>query len=112
MLVESECIVILLVVMVFLFLRKGQKDYAALTAPLIILPFVNGLMNIVVAFLKIPINNNILCIVDIVAMAASVSIMGVMSIKLKTKKTRTVYMCVSVGFTVALTLIYLYNYVF
>ena len=110
MLVESICIILILVIMMFLFIRSGRKDYAVATAPLLIVPFFHTITNVVWEIVKLPYDVNLMASVDVVGLAIAVAMMGFMSSKYKTKATRYGYLLVSVGFTAIMTIILIFNY--
>ena len=110
MLVESICVILILLIMVFLFMRSDRKDYALATAPLLIVPFFHTMSNIMFDVFKIPFDVNVFASVDVVGLAIAVAMMGFVSSKHKTKASRYAYLFVSVGFTAILTIIFIFNY--
>lgn len=110
MLVEAICITLILAIMVFMFLRSGRKDYAIATVPLLIVPIFHTVSNLIYDVFKIAISVNVKAAVDVVGLAIAVAIMGFISSKYKTKASRFGYLLVSGGFTVILTIIFIFNY--
>lgn len=109
MLVESIAITCILVVMVFIFLRAGKKQYAVATAPLLVVPFMNVLYNVASEYLKMPINIQTQMLVLIISLAVAVLLIGFLANAIKAKKYKLVYIFTCGGFTTLLTVIFLYN---
>lgn len=110
MLVESIAIVLIIVFIVFVFLRSNRKEYAAATAPLVILPFFHILAFLVDDLFSIVLSTNLKAGVDIFGLVVSVSFIAMMSTKLKSKRSRTGYLLVCTTFTTALALIFIFNH--
>ncbi len=110
MLVESICIILILTIMVFMFMRSGRKDFALATAPLLIVPFFHTISNLIYDLFKISISVNVKAGTDVLGLAIAVAIMGIISSKHKTKASRLGYLLISGGFTTLLTIIFIFNY--
>lgn len=109
MLVESMAIVMIFAVMAFLFLRAHRKDYAAAVAPLMIVPFVHAVAGILGEFFPFAAHDHFHAFADVIGLAAAVAIMGMLCTTLKSRKAKYVYLLACGGFSLALTLIFLYN---
>lgn len=110
MLVESICIILIFVLIRFDFLRRGRKDYAKAMTPLLVLPIVHTVFNVIGDIIKLPVNVNVKAAADVLALAVAIAYMAIVSIKLKTTKSRTAYLIVCGGFTTILTIIFIFNY--
>lgn len=110
MLVESICIVLILAIMVFVFMRGGRKDYALAVVPLLIVPFVHMLSSLVQDVLKIALSTNVKAAADVVGLAIAMAMIGLISGKMETKKSRMAYLIISGGFTAVLTIMFVMNY--
>lgn len=110
MLVESICIILILSIMIFVFLRSGRKDYAISTSPLLIVPFFHTVSNLIYDLFSVSINVNVKAIVDVLGLAIAVAIIGFIAGQHKTKASRVGYLIICAGFTTVLTIIFIYNY--
>ena len=109
MLVESLAILMIFAVMAFLFLRAHRKDYAAAIAPLMIVPLVHALAGVLGEFFRFATHTNFRAFADVIALTAAVAIMGMLCTSLKSRKAKYAYLLLCGGFSLALTLIFLYN---
>ncbi|MFZ2538115.1 MAG: hypothetical protein WAX04_04365 [Oscillospiraceae bacterium] len=110
MLVESICIILILTIMVFIFMRSGRRDFALATAPLLIVPFFHTVSNLAYDVFKIAISVNVKAGADVLGLAIAVALMGVISSTHKTKASKLGYLLISGGFTTLLTIIFICNY--
>lgn len=109
MIVESISIIVIFTAMSFIFVRAKKKDYAAATAPLIIVPFAQLLGNILNEIFGKVITVDIQSLIVIIGLAIGVVLIGVASSFLVGKKSRVVYILICGGFTTILTIVFLYN---
>lgn len=109
MLVESIAILMILIIMGFIFLRAHRKDYALWILPLIFVPLVHTAVALLAEVWTVAAQMNVRAFSDVLALAASVAGMGMLSMKTSSRKTRFAYLSLCGGFSTALTLIYLYH---
>ena len=109
MLVESVAIVMVLLAMTIIFLRARRRDYAAATAPLLIVPFLNGIAAVIDEARHFHFPRDIHAAVVVFGLAAAVAVMGMLCTKLKSRKAKYAYLLLCGGFTTLLTVIFLYN---
>lgn len=111
MVVESLAIVLILIAMEVIFLRAHRKNNAVQIAPLLILPGGHFLANIIPDLIPgFMLSVQTKCLVDILCMTVAVALMGLFGAGLKSGKTKAAYLLTCGGFTLALGLIFLYNY--
>lgn len=110
MLVESICIVLILAIMLFGFLRGGRKDYALAVSPLLIVPFIHILASLVQDVMKISLSTNVKAAADVVGLAIAMAMLGFISGKIKSKKSKIAYLVITGGFTAVLTVMFVLNY--
>ena len=111
MLVESICIILIIAILMFIFLRSGRKEYAILATPLLLLPGIHTLANIVNELISSTVFTTALIISDIFGTALAAVSFGIASvINIKSKKSRFAYLVVCGGFTFVLEIIFLLNY--
>lgn len=110
MLVESICIILILLIMIFVLIRSGRKDYVLTTLPLLIVPFFNTVLSLIDDAMSLLVSVNVKVAVDILGLAITVAIMGWISGHFKTKKSRFAYLITCGGFTTILTIIFIFNY--
>lgn len=110
MLVESICIVLIIGFICFAFLRSGRNEYALAAAPLVILPLCHALVFVVRDIFNIVIGPNLRAGIDVFGLAVAISLFGLMSAKLKTRKSKAGYLLVCGGFTVVLALIFIFDH--
>lgn len=112
MLVECVCIILLILLMAFVFLRAHRKEYALTTLPLVILPLMH-LLSFTVAhhIAKImPLDTNGVTVAfDATALVISCTILGVLSNKITAKRAKIAYLVVCGTFVVLLTWVLISN---
>lgn len=106
MLVEAVSMLMIFAVMVFIFLRAKKKNHAIAIMPLLILPFVHTVMSLFGSHMTI----DILAIADVVALAVSVCLMGLLSNVFKKGKARFLYLLICGGFTTLICIIFVFNF--
>ncbi len=109
MLLESIVILMILGVLALLFLRRKRKDYAIGVLPLIMVPGFHVLIRIVRDLLHLNFSNYVLAGMDVLGLAVSVALLGMISVQLRSKKARAVYLLLCGGFSMVLTLIFLFS---
>ena len=109
MLVESIAILMILAVMLFLFLRAHRRDYAVATIPLMIVPFVHALVYLAGDVLRISISSDVRAAGDVLGLAISVALIGMICVRLKTRRSKYAYLLLCGGFSTALTMIYVFG---
>lgn len=107
MLVESIAILLILFIIVVVFLRARRKDDTIAILPLLLVPLVHTILELLRDAFPAVISTNVRAFADVLALAASVTVMGVLSGKMKSRKVKAAYLLLSVGFSAILTLIYL-----
>ncbi|WMJ22594.1 hypothetical protein RBG61_11430 [Paludicola sp. MB14-C6] len=109
MIVESIAIIIIFTVMSILFIRVKKKNYAAATAPLIIVPFFQLIANILNEYLGKVVTADIQSLIVIIGLAIGVVLIGVASNYLVGKKPKIAYILLCGSFTTILTIVFLCN---
>lgn len=109
MVVESFAIILVILLMAFIYLRSGKKNYGLAVLPLALVPFANGSF-IVITDSVVPISGTLaICymIVAVLALVVSCILYGLLSKNLIGKIAQRVYLCLCGGFTVILTTVFL-----
>lgn len=109
MLVESIAISMILVVMLFVFLRSHHRNYAIGTAPLLIVPVLNTLTAVLADALQLNIPKDFRAAVIVFGLAAAVAVVGMLCTMLKSRKAKYAYLFLAGGFTTLLTVIFVGN---
>ncbi len=112
MLIECTSIFLLILVVVIMYIRRGKKDYAFATIPLLVLPLMNILAYAVSGKLSfvLPMDKfTVYTAINIIAVVVSSCLVGVMSNKFKKKPTRAAYVTMSLIFNIVLAAILVYN---
>lgn len=109
MIVESISIFVIFTVMIFIFLRAHKKNYAIATAPLLGVPAFEIIANILNELIDKNVSIEIKSLILIVGLSVSLVIIGAVSVLLKGKKSRIIYILISGGFSTTLAIIFLYN---
>lgn len=106
MVVEIAVVAGFFLLMSMIFARGGHKDWAFATLPMILVPLVYVVLEVIVISL-IGVNVNIFAgtFTMIVAVVASAAWIGVVSHSLKSKRTSLTYVAISNAFNIALTAI-------
>lgn len=112
MIVESISISILFILMIFMFCRSKKYHFAFATAPLLVVPVLNVIFNVLRDYLKFKTDVTTHMLFLVIALAIAVLAIGLQSYKMKTKKTKIIYLITAGGFTTLLTIIFLYNLYF
>lgn len=109
MVVESFAIIMVILLMAFIYLRAGKKNYGLAVLPLALVPFANGSF-IILTDCVVPIPGNLAIfymIVAVLSLVVSCILYGLLSKNLLGKISRRVYLCLCGGFSVILTTIFL-----
>lgn len=109
MLVESIAILMVLFAMVVIFLRARRKDYAAATAPLLIVPGANALMEIINESVGYLLPIDIRAAIVVAGLAVSVALLGIFCTRFEKKKAKYSYLFLCGGFITLLSMIFLYS---
>lgn len=113
MLFACWAIVIVLLAMVFVFLRSNKKDYALAILPLIITPFIHIFSGVMAGFLKVlfPLNAaELRIIIDLTAGLVSCLLLGLATRGIREKKrVRCAFFWCCAGFVVILTIVLVTN---
>lgn len=109
MLVESIAISMILVVMLFVFLRSHHRKYAIGTVPMLIVPVLNVLTAVLADTLQLNISKDILAAVIVFGLAVAVAAIGMLCTMVKSRKAKYAYLFLSGGFTTLLTVIFIGN---
>lgn len=109
MLVESIAILMILLVMIFIFLRGHRRIYAVSTVPLLVVPFVHALVYIFADISKLHFSQDILTAVDAFGLAVAVALLGMFCTRCKTRKAKYAYLFLCGGFTTILSIIFIFN---
>ncbi len=112
MLVECISIILIILLMTFVFLRSGKREYAITTVPLLILP----LMHVLSLLVSGPLNgvfsldaHGITVAMDATALVFSCLFLGLFSHRISSKKARNVCLLICVSFVVVLTWVLIAN---
>ena len=113
MLVECLAIVVVILLLSFVFLRSGRKDYALTTLPLMLLPTVHVITSLLLAS---PLNGafsldtgGITVAIDATSLVVSCVLLGLFSHQITSKKARNFYLVISILFVVVLTWVLIAN---
>lgn len=109
MLVEAIAITAILLVMIFVFIRAEKPHYAIASSTLIIFPSVVVLTAVAKELFPKFITTNITALIYIIGLAVAFLLIGLASHIIKYKRSKIMYIIISAGFEIALSLIYLYN---
>lgn len=110
MIVESLAILLLLLAMEFFLLRAHHRDHALHMMPVLILPAGHLIANLLPDFLPfLTLSVEIRCMIDIILMMISVTMMGFFVANFERKKAKIGYIVIFGGFTLVLGLIFLTN---
>lgn len=109
MLLESIVILMILGLLAVLFLRRKRRDYAVGVLPLMMVPGFHVLVRIARDLLPWDFSNYVLAGADVLGLAVSVMLLGMISVRLRSKKARAVYLLLCGGFSIVLTLIFLFS---
>lgn len=106
MVVESGVIAVFFLLVAAIFTRVRHKDWGFATLPMMIVPLIYFLMEIVVvSVLHISVSVLAATIVIIVSVAASAAWIGIISQTMKSKKITWTYVSISNAFNIALAAI-------
>lgn len=109
MLVESIAIVMILIFIVVIFLRAHRKDYAMASLPFLLVPLAHALIMILGEFFRFANTPLFRAGGDVLALAVSIAMTAIFSTQVKSRRSRYVYLCLCGVFSVALTLIFIYQ---
>ena len=79
------------------------------TLPLLLVPLVHALITILGEFFRFATNELFRAGGDVLALAVSVAMIAIFSTQLKSRRSKYGYLCLSGGFSVILTLIFIYK---
>lgn len=112
MIVESACIIILILAISVVFMRQRRFDYAKATGILLIVPA----CNLLAAFISKPLSRlqhvdreDVMIIAIILGLIISCILLGLRCIHIKGKRLRLAYLIVNGVFIGLLSLIFIYN---
>jgi hypothetical protein len=108
-LVESIAIFMVLLVMVFLFLRAHKRDYAISAIPLTIVPLMHTLTQLLGEIKSLHLSPDIRAAADVLGLAIAVAMMGMFCTRCRTRRSKYAYLLLCGGFVTALTIIFIYN---
>ncbi len=107
MVTECAAIIAIIICIAFIFMRSGHGDYALSVLPLIIVPFVQIIApfaaNIIVGFGLARYIAMTVSVIDIGALALTCVLIIITSVKIKSKKNKTLYIVLMCGYSVVLT---------
>ncbi len=110
---ESIAILIIILFILFALLRSQHADYTVSVAPLLIIPFVHLIVNAAMYVAKSGTfnfrPNVVLAFADVISLAISCALFAIFSNKIKNIRTKRVYICVMVGYSIILTCAYIYQ---
>ncbi len=112
MIVES-LVILALLVFTFVISLRFRKEYAVAITPLMILPLSNIIAHLIVnKIFELTGDRNFLGFFFIYVMGVVVTsvLVGIQSLKFKTRATKFYYIIMSIVFTIALFLVFLLNY--
>lgn len=111
MIVESISIIMILLLIEFIFLRSKKPKYALIISPLLIVPFVNFILNVIPDIANIQLKDGVNIIVSLLFLVVSTLGLGFFSNKISSKKSRTGYLILCGGFSTILTIIFIFQYI-
>lgn len=112
MLVECISIVVIILMIVFVFLRAGRKDYALTSLPLLVLPLMHTLSLLVSSSLIGVFSldaGGITVAIDATALVISCMFLGLLSHRINSTKARGIYLLICGAFVVVLTWVLIAN---
>lgn len=109
MVVESMAILMVLAVMLVLFLRAHKRDYAISVIPLMIVPAMHLVAQLIGEMKSLPLLPDIQAAADVLGLAIAVAMMGMFCTKYRSRRAKYGYLCVCGGFVTALTIIFICN---
>lgn len=108
MLFACWAIVIVLVAMFLVFMRAHKKEYAVAIVPLIVLPFIHILSNLLDPLLPLTLPE-LRIAVDMTAGLVSCLLIGLTARHIRERRTRNAFMICCSGFLIILTLVLVVN---
>jgi len=109
MYIECTAIIIILAVLIFEFLRRGYKQHAVMTTPLFLLPFIHLAGGVIGRYMieKLLQHNPywVRISMDLLAVAVTALLVGILTMRLKTKKAKYIYSILYMSYTCVLGLI-------
>lgn len=109
MLVESIAILMVLLVMLFIFLRAHKKSYAISTVPLLVVPFLHAAVCLFGDATGLVLSADVRAAADVLGLAVAVAMMGMFCTRRRTRRAKYAYLCLCGGFITVLSIIFIYN---
>ena len=109
MLVECSAVTVVILLMMYVFYRRGNKGFVLPVLPLLFVPVAHLAVYGALKLLPEDRRSSILIVADLVALVCACLAFGFFSNRIKSKRYRSVYMILCAGFSVIFTCVLIFN---